>query len=680
MAVTTLRAWLLVALSVTSVPPLHAQSPDPQGAAARSYQEAVTLAESRGDCRAASVILARVSEGPDRSLAARALVYLGVCHERLGREDAASVYRRVIERFPDQRAAASEARRRLAALTPRSTRLAPTATLRASWPSRPRDLAMGGAAAADGRLMAGIDLEGDVALFDLRTGARLRRVARAGEGSVGLKPVPAPDGRGVAFTWTSPQGTLELRVARSEAAAPRTLMRGEPGEAFLIQDWPVQRHLLLKRTAPGGTVSLAMLDVETARTVATLTLPGDAQSSVLSPNGRYIALDEPEAGTSGRRVRVVAVADGTTTAVVDGPADDGPVAWAPAGDEVLFVSNRSGTVDLWALPVRDGRSSGPPRLLQRDLGLLIDLVGVTKDGSFHYNRQVGTVDVHVATLDPSGTAAGPVRPVVGTRAGGNLMPSFSADGRVVTFATQYPFSATLEEFSLVDGQTRPRPIAAGVARRPLWAPDGSALLVRGTIADARFGFLSVNPVTNEVRPVVTVPDNADGTLGPGGWSHDAQALVYVMADGVVRRHVLATGANEPWFRLPAGTRPVALAPSPRDGRVALVLAAAGTTRLSVYGEDGSSQDLVSVLAPGRILSAVWTPDATALLYAETRQGNGLATVMRVPAGGGVATSLGVTGEGLRDLAVSPRGGHLAWTAGWPRREPWVLEHVIAPRR
>ena len=69
--------------------------------------------ESRGDCRAASPVSSHVADGADRALAARALVYLGVCHERLGRADAASTYRRVIERFPEQRAAVTEARRRL---------------------------------------------------------------------------------------------------------------------------------------------------------------------------------------------------------------------------------------------------------------------------------------------------------------------------------------------------------------------------------------------------------------------------------------------------------------------------------------------------------------------------------------------------------------------------------------
>jgi hypothetical protein len=43
---------------------------------------------------------------------------------------------------------------------------------------------------------------------------------------------------------------------------------------------------------------------------------------------------------------------------------------------------------------------------------------------------------------------------------------------------------------------------------------------------------------------------------------------------------------------------------------------------------------------------------------------------------GAATPLGIKAEGLRMFAVSPDGRRVAFTSGWPRREPWVLEHFL----
>ena len=59
-----------------------------------------------------------LAEHPDnRPIAARALVQMGRCYEKLGLTDAREVYQRVIDNFPDQREEVATARQRLASLT-----------------------------------------------------------------------------------------------------------------------------------------------------------------------------------------------------------------------------------------------------------------------------------------------------------------------------------------------------------------------------------------------------------------------------------------------------------------------------------------------------------------------------------------------------------------------------------
>jgi tetratricopeptide (TPR) repeat protein len=58
-----------------------------------------------------------VAEFPsDRALAAKALVQVGVCYEKLGREDAVRAYERLVRDFADQVDAVTHAHARLAAL------------------------------------------------------------------------------------------------------------------------------------------------------------------------------------------------------------------------------------------------------------------------------------------------------------------------------------------------------------------------------------------------------------------------------------------------------------------------------------------------------------------------------------------------------------------------------------
>ena len=88
--------WLAVIVAGAGAASGAGQTPSVQ--LAQQFQEAVTLMEARGNCRAALPLLGRVADGADRGLAARALVYVGTCQERLGREEATRAYRRVIGR------------------------------------------------------------------------------------------------------------------------------------------------------------------------------------------------------------------------------------------------------------------------------------------------------------------------------------------------------------------------------------------------------------------------------------------------------------------------------------------------------------------------------------------------------------------------------------------------------
>lgn len=51
-------------------------------------------------------------------------------------------------------------------------------------------------------------------------------------------------------------------------------------------------------------------------------------------------------------------------------------------------------------------------------------------------------------------------------------------------------------------------------------------------------------------------------------------------------------------------------------------------------------------------------------------------VWRIAAAGGKPQPLGIEMPGLRALAVRPDGRQLAFTAGAPIREPWVVEHFL----
>ena len=76
------------------------------------------LERSNGDVRQAIVLYERIANefASDRTLAARALIRLGLAHEALGDLEAREAYQRVLRDFGDQTDMVSQARARLAAL------------------------------------------------------------------------------------------------------------------------------------------------------------------------------------------------------------------------------------------------------------------------------------------------------------------------------------------------------------------------------------------------------------------------------------------------------------------------------------------------------------------------------------------------------------------------------------
>jgi len=87
-------------------------------------QQALVMEQAEGNLRAAIELYERiVEEFPgDGALAARALVQMGQCYEKLGSQEAERAYQRVVRDYGDQAVFVAQARERLAALRPAALR------------------------------------------------------------------------------------------------------------------------------------------------------------------------------------------------------------------------------------------------------------------------------------------------------------------------------------------------------------------------------------------------------------------------------------------------------------------------------------------------------------------------------------------------------------------------------
>ena len=187
------------------------------------FQQALVKEQADGDLRAAIAIYQRIVRdfAGDRTLAAKALVQMGQCHEKLGSQDARKAYEQVLKEYADQAEPAGYARARLAAMRQPSPEAAePTIRARRLLAGHYSDVVdFSGGPTPDGRSLVYVDSTTDknLAVRNLETGtSRLITNRGSEEGYMGYFEIVSPDGRRVAYAW-QPQVSPEQPSARSGA-------------------------------------------------------------------------------------------------------------------------------------------------------------------------------------------------------------------------------------------------------------------------------------------------------------------------------------------------------------------------------------------------------------------------------------------------------------------------------
>ncbi|MGH9367557.1 MAG: hypothetical protein ACRD3M_07775, partial [Thermoanaerobaculia bacterium] len=427
------RIGLLLGAMVLCAAVLAAQSPPP----AQLFQEAIHLMETKGDYPAALRLFEQIAKGRERNLAARSLLYAGLCYEKLGKREAQNAYERLIRDFGDQTGLVAAARARLAALAPAGGRTASRGmAAHRVW----TDFDPDGALSPDGQRVSFPDwTTGELGLVDLESRQKRRLTLKgtwfdSSEHAYGS--AHSPDGKEIAYVWMNGQGVFELRVLGLDGSGPRVLYRDPDLRYLHLAEWSSDgRQILCNFVRANGRNQIALVSVGngSAQVLRTFDWRGPLKSS-LSPDGRYVAYDLPQRdGSLDRDVFLLAVRGTHEAVLVEHPANDFSPIWTPDGNRILFTSDRTGTFGIWVLSVVDGNPQGAPELLRADMGKTWPVRFVGGD-SYFYGVQTTMQDVYVAELDPeTGKVTAPAAQVSRRLVGANRWPEWSRDGKLLAF-------------------------------------------------------------------------------------------------------------------------------------------------------------------------------------------------------------------------------------------------------
>ncbi|MGH9720045.1 MAG: hypothetical protein ACRD8O_07515, partial [Bryobacteraceae bacterium] len=335
---------------------------------------------------------------------------------------------------------------------------------------------------------------------------------------------------------------------------------------------------------------------------------------------------------------------------------------------LLFISDHSGTLDLYSIAVREGKAQGLQALLKKDIGRVTG-AGIADNGSLHYSINTALGDVYLGDLDIDAGAIRNLRQIDQPAGHLSFATQWSPDGKQLFIQRRAPQESRSANFI--------RDVATGVERayktpydalavRGQWTADGKSVLlmlvnetsVRLVLADADTWKVRGSFDVPGQRPLFFGPNSAPG----GEFVFFAKGNVRTRDTRLVRIR-LQTGEEKEVCR----AVPMGWAVSP-DGTQAACSGFTNSIRI-VPTAGGEGRDLVKTIT---IAPMAWTPDGKHLIYT---QGRGPVSYWIVPIAGGQPRKLDVAFDLPGEISIHPDGRRIAITSRVSTTELWVMENL-----
>ncbi len=335
--------------------------------------------------------------------------------------------------------------------------------------------------------------------------------------------------------------------------------------------------------------------------------PASSSMPTLSPDGTMMAFVSDRSGTN--QLWVKGLPNGTAVQLTKGPLQADSPSWSPVSNGILF--RRQTSDGVWSIWLVDALGTTPPRLIVENG----NHPRFAPDGrSFVFTRGYFDLvsarrEIYIGNLD--GGEPQRLEGVPQTAGFADLMPAINANGDVAFVLSEEGPSGDLWLYEAATGAsralTRSSSEFAGVwARSPVWLPDNQTIMYTASPDD---------PANSHLWTVNTQdPDPIPVSSGVGGYaepaiSRDGSKLVYAYAQPLYRliRTDPETGEN----RLIYESRSTfALPATSRDGETVVTFGESVFT-LPV---DGGQTTQLTFGPPGQATLPAWSRSADVIYY------------------------------------------------------------------
>jgi len=685
-----------------------------QQSAEQLYQSGLYKEEVEGELEKAIEIYERIIKDfpENESTAAKALYHIGMCYEKLGKQEAQKAYQRLIDEYPGQKQEVALAKERLARLTEAMEKVPHKPTFRKlriptklSWTMQlsPDGKKVIFASASDKKLWI-MPLSGK--LESEFPGAPV--ILNTGDVEVDWSGLAwSGDGKWIAFNestpvekWKENEGTQSICIVSADGGKPKRVVEN-------FRDARIVNYRI--SLSPDGKV-LAFSSVDSNEChINTISVDGglpkqlvDAQARepVFSPDGKMIAyVDTKNLGRAGGGLWVIPASNGTPKLVVNAGNASSPT-WSPDGDMIVFLDGQQ----ICIIPIgEDGAASG--EVVKIDIpegtGGIMYLAGWTPDNKigavFRSHTEFG-----LYTLPATGGKAALV-----SHGGYPIQPRWSPDGKRIFHTNNIDEgSGDWEKYSLAvvpaeGGEVKTVPIQFDEKIvKPSWgggnnvSPDGKTIVFSGqTKKDTSWHWQIWTLPVDGGKPKQLTQTPASVLNGFPCWSPDGQTIAYIRARadkvystgfGEVNIYTVPVNGGDP-KALTSDSDSVKFCPmawSP-DGKLIAYFSTdeeefkAGTLKiLSV--NDGVSRMVAKVQLTHVHIELAWSPDSKriAFIYGTEAYGKNI-RVISIDDGSIVDIETDLVDINIFHLDWSPDGDRFVFSGyQGDSSEFWLMEDFL----
>lgn len=684
--------------------PSYSQTPE------QLYQKGLMKEEGEGALQEAIDLYNQIAENSnaDKSIQAKALLHIGMCYEKMGKEEATKAYQKLVNNYPGQKNEVAIARERLSSLTLLQSKnkmaesVPEVMTNKKIWEGQ--DIDDSGEISPDGKYLSYSDWDtGDLAIYEIETGKKRKLTnLNPGQGSnydhFAFSPRWSSDSKSIYYSvFVSPE-LSELRTIGLNHSESKTITKIEGNEKWLeVYDLSNDGNTILATIEINTNktqIALISLSDGNIRIIKEFPFAGFVENLKFTSDGASIIYDyPPKLESPNHDIYLFSIDKNSETPLIKHQANDFVLGLSPNGKELLFASSRSGQLGFWSIGFENGKTNGIPVLIKTSEHPYLKGLGFTEKGAFVYCHFPSKTDVYETEINPeTGEVVNPPSEKVGNFIGANGTPDYSSDGKYLAFVSRrFPFNAR-QTFRPVgniiciqsqkDGSIREvRPEISNFGF-PKWSPDNSSILVVNWEADNTMGLYNVDIETGIASSVYK---GVNQSLNGHEWSLDGKSVFLILNDGngnfKLVKHNIETDKK---LILTEGTwREVTSFSRSADGKWLAFMGRDRNRSLKIIPSSGGEIQEVHSWDQGdnSHIFLCWSADGKYIYtskFIEPKKDQ-IWDIWQIPVDGGDPKALGLDLTYIWQISAHPDGKHLAYSnegSSYKQPQVWLIENFL----